>query len=325
MVAALNRAEDGGTKPPHSSKDQVAKARWSKRLADGCAVAIANEFRRIKSLQSQTIRPDADGKKSEPLTRLSGSSNKSKRIDVTVVDPLAGLHIGVSCKGFNFLDVGGENYDKNMSGRFYELADEMRLVHEHLPRAFLAAVLFLPLPASRDKGKRSSFAHMVVELRERTNPADPSLPRVPGKCDMGWVALYAEGDEPEGFPRGVVRFFNAARDCPRSGRPKVLETESLSEMAAAIVEAARRQIKPNYVAAEEDRPSTNASASSGVSATGATAGLGDGTPLTLDMLTTGAALRKVAEPTEDDYGADEDEDIVDDADDDDEVEAENGK
>jgi hypothetical protein len=45
------------------------------------------------------------------------------------------------------------------------------------------------------------------------------------------------------------------------------------------------------------------------------------------MLTTGAALRKVAEPTEDDYGADEDEDedIVDDADDDDEVEAENGK
>ena len=171
MVAALNRAEDGGTKPPHSSKDQVAKARWSKRLADGCAVAIANEFRRIKSLQSQTIRPDADGKKSEPLTRLSGSSNKSKRIDVTVVDPLAGLHIGVSCKGFNFLDVGGENYDKNMSGRFYELADEMRLVHEHLPRAFLAAVLFLPLPASRDKGKRSSFAHMVVELqRERTPP-----------------------------------------------------------------------------------------------------------------------------------------------------------
>jgi hypothetical protein len=101
----------------------------------------------------------------------------------------------------------------------------------------------------------------------------------------------------------------------------------LSEMAAAIVEAARRQIKPNYVAAEEDPPSTNASASSGVSATGATASLGDGAPLTLDMLTTGAALRKVAEPTEDDYGADEDEDedIVDDADDDDEVEAENGK
>ena len=103
----------------------------------------------------------------------------------------------------------------------------------------------------------------------------------------------------------------------------MLETESLSEMAAAIVEAAQRQIKPNYVDAEEDPPTTIASASSGVSAAGATAGLGDVTPLTLDMLTTGAALRKVAEPIEDDYGADEDEDIVDDVDDDDdEVKAE---
>ena len=279
--------------------------------ARGCAVAIANEFRKIQSLRSQTIRPDPDGKKSEPLTRLSGASNKSKRIDVTVVDPLAGLHIGVSCKGFNFLDAGGENYDKNMSGRFYELADEMRLVHEHLPRAFLAAVLFLPLPASRDKGKRPSFAHMVVGRRERTTPADPTLPRLPDKCDMGWVALYAEGDEAEGFPRGVVRFFNAARDCPKSGRPKVLETESLSEMAAAIVEAARRQIKPNYVDAEEDRPTSTASASSDVSATAATAGVGGVTPLALDFGTTGVPLQKVAEPIEPDYGADEDEDIVD--------------
>ena len=91
----------------------------------------------------------ADG--TEPLTPLG--SGTRKRIDVTVVDEILGLEIGVSLKGLNFRDEGSGNFDKNLTGRLYELGDEMRLVHEHLPHAFMAGVLLLPIEAAVDKSE----------------------------------------------------------------------------------------------------------------------------------------------------------------------------
>src|SRR5262245_59455528 len=119
--AGLPRPEDG---------NQNQKRAWSEGFADACALAVAEGFRRSE-LRDKNIRPAVLAGGTEPLTPLG--SGTSKRIDVTIADPVLGLEIGVSLKGLNFRDGSSGNFDKNLTGRLYELADEVRLVHEHLP------------------------------------------------------------------------------------------------------------------------------------------------------------------------------------------------
>jgi hypothetical protein len=103
--------------------------------------------------------------------------------------------------------------DKNLTGRLYELVDEVRLVHEHLPRALMTGIFFLPIAAATDKPKgKSSFAHTVVKLRERTGRLDPSLAHHAHRCDCAFVGLYRTGTE-GGYPAGIVRFLNVS-ECP---------------------------------------------------------------------------------------------------------------
>jgi hypothetical protein len=109
ILAALEHA---GPRPaPYAG--QNAKRRWSERFADGCAVAFAAAFRRTP-LVGKTIRPMSVEDGAEPLIPLGGATRK--RIDVTVVDPMMGLEIGVSLKGLNFRDSGSNNFDKDLTG-----------------------------------------------------------------------------------------------------------------------------------------------------------------------------------------------------------------
>jgi hypothetical protein len=171
----------------------------------------------------------------EPLTPLGSAT--SKRIDVTVADPILGLEVGVSLKGLNF-SVSG-NYDKNLTGRLYEMADEVRLVHEHLPHAFMVGIFFLPLAAATDKKKgNSSFANTVLKLRSRTGRLDPALSAHASKCDAAFVGLYSNGSEAGGYKRGLARFLNVERAPPRRGRPPIASTLSLAEMVELIVQKA---------------------------------------------------------------------------------------
>jgi hypothetical protein len=90
---------------------------------------------------------------------------------------------GLLSARLNFAYGGSGNYDKNLTGRLYELVDEVRLVHEHLPRALMTGIFFLPVAAATDKTKgKSSFAHTVVKLRERTGRLDPSLAHHAQRC-----------------------------------------------------------------------------------------------------------------------------------------------
>lgn len=229
LVAALQHA---GTRPLNGT--QIEKRKWSEALADGCAVMIADEFRRKKALRYKRILPRDLASGTEPLTPLG--SGETKRIDVTVADAVLGLELGVSLKAFNFLDSSGNNYDKNLTGRLYELGDEVRMVHEHLPHAFMVGVLFLPLAASSDKGGgNSSFANAVVKLRSRSGRLDASLPGQLARCDAGFVALYSPDLSESGYEAGVVRFFDVATAPPRRGRPTVESTLSLSAMVDEIV------------------------------------------------------------------------------------------
>lgn len=238
IVAALDHAGD-----PPLDGDQNEKRRWSERFADGCAIAIAKALRQTDLAKKKNIRPVSLDDGTEPFTPLGGGA--SKRIDVTVVDPMLGLEIGVSLKGLNFRDSAGNQFDKNLTGRLYELGDEVRLIHEFLPNALMVGIFFLPLDSCSDKRSEkspSSFASAVLKLRARSGRIDAAVTAHSSKCDLAFVGLYARGEEAESFSRGAVRFFDVERDPPRRGRPKIMDTIGLEEMVARVVAVARDEV-----------------------------------------------------------------------------------
>ncbi len=216
------------------------RKRWSERFANGSATMLANELRSHRVVSRRfRVAPLPDGTGQETFWPLGYRSGK--RIDVVVAGELAGLQLGASLKGLNFRDDEGGNFDKNLTGRLYELADEMTTVHRHLPRAFMAGIFFLPVDACFDKGPgQSSFAHTVLELRRRSgrDPADPSQL---ARCDFAAVGLYAPGggvSTERGIDRGVVRFFSVDRPPARRGLPVVETTLTLAELADRLLSGA---------------------------------------------------------------------------------------
>lgn len=238
--------------PRPETGSQNEKRAWSEAFADACALAVAEQFRKSAVLRAKNIRPVSLAAGTEPLTPLGAGT--SKRIDVTIADPVLGLEIGVSLKGLNFRDGANGNFDKNLTGRLYELADEVRLVHEHLPHAFMVGVIFLPIESAGDKtpAALSSFAHAVTKLRERTGRLDVALMGHAPRCDASYVALYTIGTEPNHFPPGLVRFFNVEGPPPRRGRPRVTQTLSLAEMVDQVVDSATFSGQASWSDPEED-------------------------------------------------------------------------
>lgn len=248
IVAALRHA---GKRPVAGIQDE--KRHWSERFADACAVAIADELRGC-DLKDKKILPVDLASGTEPLTPLGSATRK--RIDVTVVDKVLGLEIGVSLKGLNFRDRKSGNFDKNLTGRLYELGDEMRLVHEHLPHAFMVGLFFLPIESSADKSDRanSSFANTVIKLRERTGRLDVALVGQAPRCDLGFVALYTTGEEKEGYPPGIIRFLDVEKLPPRRGRPQVEHTLSLREAVTETVARATFNLSVEWSEPESEPP-----------------------------------------------------------------------
>ena len=230
IIKALDHA---GPRPPDSA-DREPRQQWSASFANACAVALATEFRKSRLARTKRILPESLEKGTEPVTPLG--SGVSKKIDITITDSVLGLEIGVSLKGLNFKDSKGMNYDKNLTGRLYELADEVRLVHEHLPHCFMVGIFFLPIESTDDKRSRnsmSSFASTVIKLRGRTGRLDATIGGHAMRCDASYVGLYATGDE--GLMRGAIRFFNTTNAPPKRGRPRLIDTISLSQLVARII------------------------------------------------------------------------------------------
>lgn len=246
IVAALDHA---GERPEDGTQDD--KRNWSNAFADGCAVAIADRIRQHRELKGKTVKPVSVTTGTEPLVPLG--AGVKKRIDVTVVDAVLGLELGASLKGLNFVDGTHNNYDKNLTGRLYELGDEVRVVHEHLPHAFMVGIFFLPIASCFDKRSArsaSSFASTVVKLRSRSGRLDAALAAHGSRCDAAYVALYSHGDG--NFPRGVTRFFDVTRDPPKRGRPKIETTLSLDDMVNAVVAAATSEAMVDWAEPEHD-------------------------------------------------------------------------
>lgn len=228
---------------------QKKRKRWSEQFAKACATMVANELRTQPILQKRfVIKPDSKGLGQESFTPLGYKSGK--RIDVVVSRPNVGLQLGISLKGLNFQDEGGGNFDKNLTGRLYELRDEVSVVHEYLPRAFMAALFFVPVASCFDKRtSQSSFAHVVAQLRSRTGRLDPAIAAHNWRADFGAVGIYGSGEPEEvqgGVPKGVVRYFplldNAGRPSmpPKRGLPILGATVSLRELVEQLLAVALR-------------------------------------------------------------------------------------
>lgn len=223
------------------------RKRWSERFATACATMIGDELRRNSSVGNRyEVLPDEQGAGQETFTPLG--YKKGKRIDVVVFGPLVGLQIGVSLKGLNFADDTSGNHDKNLTGRLYELRDEVSTVHDYLPRAFMAIVFFMPVAGCFDKAAApSSFAHLVAELRARTGRLDPSVPAHAWRCDFAAVGLYVPGDPfdvEQGLTGGAVRYFPLTDDAgapnwpPKRGLPAHETTLHLRDLTSRLVSSA---------------------------------------------------------------------------------------
>ncbi len=242
MVAALDRADAGGSRAEALVSSASTKNGWSNRLADACAVMVADELRRHSTLKSLIVRPQDVGP-AEPLTFVAG--DRSKKVDVVVSSIVSGLQLGFSLKGMNFRDGKGMQFDKNLTGRTYELQDEVSVIHRYQPAAFLVALYFMPIAATVDKrseGSTSSFARAVTHLRARTGRLDPTLPSQMDRVDAAAIALYVPGDVETGgeydyaddLPRGVVRYFDVETDPPKRGRPRIDTTLDLAGLVDRI-------------------------------------------------------------------------------------------
>lgn len=238
--AILSALDHAGPRRALQESEQNIKRAWSERFANSCAVAVANELRTL-GLSRYDIRPVSLQEGTEPLTPLGQVDQK--RIDVTVTHELLGLELGFSLKGLNFQDNKAKNFDKNLTGRMYELSDEMRAVHERLPHAFMVGIFFLPLESVDDKKSKdsnSSFANAVIKLRARTGRLDVSLAGQAAKCDAAYVALYADHDCSLARP-GVCRFFDVENDPPKRYRPKTSLTLGLREMVHDVLGKVRNE------------------------------------------------------------------------------------
>ncbi len=216
---------------------------------------IARGFRNSGLFKKLNVLPD-DASNAEPPVFVA--AEKRKRVDVVVASQVSGLQVGVSLKGMNFRDDTGGHFDKNLTGRTYEMQDEMRLVHEYQAAAFMCAIYFLPLAACVDKSEGSSFSHTVEHLRSRTGRLDNTLPGHFAKADMSFVALYSAGDiepeHPNATPaeRGVIRYFNVMEAPPKRGRPRIETTLSLMDLVALVAQSYRTVTPMQWAEAEPD-------------------------------------------------------------------------
>ena len=133
-------------------------------------------------------------------------------------------------------------FDKNLTGRTYELQDEVSVIHRYQPAAFLVALYFMPIAATVDKrseASTSSFARAVTHLRARTGRLDPTLPSQADHVDAAAIALYVPGDREtvgdfeyrDDLPRGVVRYFDVSDDPPRSEAGRKLRRHLTSQVS----------------------------------------------------------------------------------------------
>jgi hypothetical protein len=253
MIAALDAADAERSRRDLIPTDEAnAKGQWSNRFADACARMVAEEVRRHAFSDGMTVLPDATA---EPPTVVywDRGEKKRKKIDVVAGSLIAGLQLAISLKGVGFRDLKGLQFDKNITGRGYELENETRQLHEYRPQALVVALYYVPLGAVDDKRtdrKPSGFARIAEYLRAAAGRTDPNARESLHKLDMAFVGLYVPGDPErfwdvkkacefsydDHFDRGVVGYVDVMKPFPKRGRPPVDASMDLEGFVNAIAD-----------------------------------------------------------------------------------------
>ena len=170
----LRQAISGlGPKPPDSA-GQDAKRRYSERLSECLALALADELR---SRGLKEARPASPGEldSSGAERRMAGGLG-AKRVDVTWATEEAGLLLAISIKSINFRDSRTKNFQKNLVNRRGDMLMEAVTLHRRFPYAVLGAFFFFDKDAESDNtGKRkSTFINAHARLRLFTGRNDPA-------------------------------------------------------------------------------------------------------------------------------------------------------
>jgi len=162
-----------GPKPPESSA-QAVKKRYSERLSEVVAHALADELR-YRGLRGTLPNRDPSGRASGSERRMAGGIG-AKKVDVTWATEEAGLLFAISVKSINWKDARSGNYQKNLVNRRGDMLIEAVTLHRRFPYAVLAGFIFLDKGAAEDstERRRSTFDNAHHRLKLFTGRADPS-------------------------------------------------------------------------------------------------------------------------------------------------------
>lgn len=222
--------------PPDPSIDTVANALsyaspWLGQrtygffLSNALAVVLANGLR---SLGLHGVLPDERG----GFESAARSSKGLKKLDVNYSTPEMGLGLGLSVKTISSPDPATKRFTKNYSRNDNELRAEAVDYHRRQPYAVLGCFLFMPADCCDDagvgKGEEqgiSSFGAAVRYFRWRTPRSAPD--DEDDRFEAFFVATYDPSGETRCWP-----VHDVDRSPPKSGRPKLADTLSVTEALA---------------------------------------------------------------------------------------------
>jgi hypothetical protein len=159
---------------PIDTSSQAEKRRYSERMSEVVAQAIAEELR-LRGLREARPGPAGHLAGSGAERRMAGGLG-AKKVDVTWATEEAGLLLAISIKSINFRDGKTGNYQKNLVNRRGDMLMEAVTLHRRFPYAVLAAFFFFDKGAEHDStGRRkSTFLNAHARLKLFTGRNDPA-------------------------------------------------------------------------------------------------------------------------------------------------------
>jgi len=169
----LQAFETLGPKPDQTAL-QSEKKRYSERLSEVVAQAVAEELRQRGLNETRPAPPGTVGK-SGAERRIAGAIG-AKKVDVTWATDDSGLLLSISIKSISFEDATTGNFQKNLTNRRGDMLFEAVTLHRRFPYAVLAGFFFFPFAAAEDgtSARKSTFENAHVAFRLFTNRNDPA-------------------------------------------------------------------------------------------------------------------------------------------------------
>jgi len=159
---------------PGDDAAQAAKKRYSERVSEVVAQALAEELR-CRGLKEARPAPPGILDSSGAERRMAGGLG-AKKVDVTWATEAAGLLLAISVKSINFRDSRTGNFQKNLVNRRGDMLMEAVTLHRRFPYSVLAGFFLLDKGAEDDSTirRKSTFVNAHSRLRLFTGRNDPA-------------------------------------------------------------------------------------------------------------------------------------------------------